>query len=75
MSAFLFALQVMELAVTLAEAGQALTEHVRWSYDAMKKMKEENRDPTQEEWDILNARIEEKRKELHSDEGSGEGNI
>ena len=41
---------------------------ILWGFDAVGNMVDEDRDPTDEEWNELNARIDSIREKLHSDD-------
>lgn len=62
-----YALQALEAMPTLISAGQSVIGLVEHSSAAIKTMQAESRDPTQQEWDDLNATIDSLRKQLHAD--------
>ena len=67
----LFALKALAKARAYAEAGKGVIEVVKFlreSHDLIEKMKDENRDPTPEEWDALNVEIAESQAILHRNE-------
>ena len=67
-AALLFALQVLESLPALIAAGQSVVGLVQQSSEAVRRMVDEKRDPTTEEWDELNAITAALRGQLHSDQ-------
>lgn len=65
MTAIAFAIQAFQVLPGLIAAGKDISVIVKESTDALRAMQAENRDPTQQEWDLLNARIAELRTDLH----------
>lgn len=61
-----FALQLLNVVPGLVAAGANVVGLIQDGRAALQKMQDENRDPSPEEWDALNARIGELRKALHS---------
>lgn len=64
MPAISFALQAFTILPDLIKAGVDIYEFIDETKDKLKVMGEENRDPTDLEWDILNARIAALRMQL-----------
>jgi hypothetical protein len=62
----LYAIQLLNALPGLIATGQNLLTVVQQHRDALERMHAENRDPTQEEWDALNASINALRSQLHS---------
>lgn len=60
-----YAIQLLGALPSLIEAGVAVRDLIDGSREKLAKMQEENRAPTDAEWDELNASIESKRKALH----------
>lgn len=52
--------------LALLQAGIDVSAAASQMYAKMQAIQAEGRDPTPEEWDELNARIEDLRKELHA---------
>lgn len=58
MSALAFAIQAFNVIPGLVAAGMDIYEFVSKASDDLKKMQDENRDPTDQEWAELNTVIE-----------------
>lgn len=65
-SALAFAMQLLESLPGLIQAGADVAELISNGSAKLKEFEQENRDPTDEEWEELNASIDAKRDELHS---------
>jgi len=65
MNAFAMAMQLLAALPALLEAGADIKELVEDQTAKLRAMQDEDRDPTQEEWDELNAKITALRGELH----------
>lgn len=65
-SALGFAIQLLSTLPQLIMTGQNVTYLIQRSSTALKAMQEEGRDPSDAEWDELNAHIGRLRTELHS---------
>lgn len=63
-----FALKVLTELPALISSGIDIYELVQKSNEQLKRMVAEKRDPTEAEWDELNASIQSKRNKLHSSE-------
>lgn len=61
MSALAFAIQAFNVIPGLVAAGMDIYEFVSKASDDLKKMQDENRDPTDQEWADLNKVIEDLR--------------
>lgn len=68
MTTLLFASQLLTLLQQLSSAGLDVAAELEWGVGLVNNMVAEKRDPTQEEWDALNARTAALRERLHSDE-------
>lgn len=66
MQALLYATQLLTMLPSLLAAGKNVVELVETGNAALKAMADENREPTPDEWDALNARIKALQKELHA---------
>jgi hypothetical protein len=64
-AALSFALQLLQVAPSLISAGQELAEMLEWGRGRVQEMADQNRDPTDEEWNELNSRTQELRRRLH----------
>lgn len=64
-TALAYAMQVLNILPGLMAAGHSVVELVTETNTALAKMQEEKRDPSPEEWDALNAKIEVLRGQLH----------
>lgn len=71
MSALLFAMQVLNSLPSLIEAGVDVYDIINSTNENLKKMMDEDRDPTDEEWETLNELIESLRAQ-RSDVSEGE---
>ncbi len=58
MPAIAFAIQALTAIPELISAGMDVVDLVNQSNDALKKMQSEKRDPTDEEWGVLNKTID-----------------
>ena len=67
-AALQYANQLIQYATMAAEAGMHVAELLRDGQAAIRAMVEENRDPTDAEWEALNVRIAQIREKLHSDD-------
>lgn len=65
-SAVALALQVFSILPSLIEAGLEVKELIETTQAALQKMQDEKRDPTPEEWNAINNKIEALRAQLHS---------
>lgn len=65
-SALAFATSLLSSLPGLIAGGIQIVDLVKNGVDKLNQFSEEKRDPTNEEWDTLNASIAAKRKELHS---------
>jgi gas vesicle protein len=66
MQALLYATQLLGILPGLLDAGKDVADLIKSGNAALKRMQEDNRDPTKEEWDELNAEIRKLQEELHS---------
>lgn len=66
MNQALYALQILQQIPALIAAGQSVLGLVQDGSAALEKMVSENRDPTEAEWDALNAVTKALRDQLHS---------
>ncbi len=66
MGSLAFAIQLLSEISPLIAAGKSVVDLATQGAAALKLMQTENRDPTQAEWDALNAQIKALRDELHS---------
>lgn len=66
MGALSFATTLLASLPQLLAGGVEVLGLIQSGTERLKAFAAEKRDPTQEEWDALNASIEAKRKELHS---------
>lgn len=64
--ALMYAMQLLAQLPALIEGGHEVVGLVKDANDALKKMQSENRDPTPEEFEALNSKINELRAQLHS---------
>ncbi len=64
--AVMFAMQLLSQLPELIKGGQDVVGLVEDANAALAKMEAEKRDPSQEEWDALNAKLDELRKQLHA---------
>lgn len=65
-TALAFAMQLLSSLPSLIEAGVAVGDLISNGNAKLKAFDDEKRDPTDAEWDELNATIAAKRKELHA---------
>jgi len=63
-----FAFKALSWALIAAQRGTEVVELLSETKSAVERMVLEKRDPTAEEWEILNQRIEILRSNLHSDD-------
>lgn len=63
-----FALQLLTILPSLLNASLQVQGIIQATSAKLQKMQEEKRDPTQAEWDELNAAIDELRAQLHAGE-------
>lgn len=63
-----YAMRVLSLLPLVEKGLGAVVGEMKKGYEALQKMVAEGRDPTPEEWDILNAATDKLRDSLHSDE-------
>ena len=66
MTALAYAIQLLGIVPSLISAGTSVVQLVTDGKAKLTQMQAENRDPTQAEWDALNAQIASLRKDLHS---------
>ena len=68
MGALALVLTSLSVLQQLLEAGTTAYTIVTKLNDTVQKMKDENRDPTQAEWDEMHAELQKARDELNTDE-------
>ena len=68
MEAIAYAIELLSILPSLIGAGRDVRELVENGTSALKAMQDENREPTAQEWDALNALITSLRAELHDGE-------
>lgn len=68
MSAIQFAMLLLQNVPAIVAAGKDVIAYIKEGMESLRSMQDENRDPTTEEWEALDARISELRKDLHSDD-------
>lgn len=61
--AFSFAVQVLSQLPALIAAGIDVVDLIKSTNSSLQKMKDENREPTDQEWDDLNSMIESMRNQ------------
>lgn len=66
--ALAFASQIFDLLPAIISGVSQAKEFIEWGRDKIKTFTTEDRNPTDEEWAELNAKTEELRSKLHSDE-------
>lgn len=66
MGQLMFAMQVLEALPGLLATGRDVVQLVQNTNASLAKMQVEARDPTDEEWRVINEQIAELRKELHA---------
>lgn len=64
MGALAFALAALQAVPAIVAAGNSLETYINNTSTAVQAMQAENRDPTQAEWDALNAEIAALQKQL-----------
>ena len=67
MTAVLTALKIVDLALTVAEAGTAAFTTLTESRADLQRMVAEKRNPTDAEWEALGAKVDAARQALHTD--------
>ncbi len=67
MGALAFALKVIEMVPFAVDAVSGAWDAFQWGSEKVKAMVAEDRDPTDAEWDELNAKVAALRTALHTD--------
>lgn len=68
MTAIAYMLQLLNALPALIQAGHDVSDLITHTRDRLQDMQTTGRDPTQAEWDELDARIKDLRGRLHSDD-------